>query len=161
MSDRHSHKGPMGQWSCNSTSMSPDVSIKLEMAQIGPVVVELRKVSPRIGEHLNTYYVHGLSHVATMGKWPWCYISTCQDGSNQFYSKWARPVVAKFWHPQDSTNPYYTHWHAHVAPIAGLDIKHLVYVPIGHVVLKINVPCKNFHMSSQYLHKHKISTGPD
>ena len=28
---------------------------------------------------------------------------------------------------------------------AGFDIKHLVYVPIGHMVLKIDVPCKNFH----------------
>ena len=26
-------------------------------------------------------------------------------------------------------------------------------MPIGHVVLKIYVPCKNFHMSSQYLYK--------
>ena len=26
----------------------------------------------------------------------------------------------------------------------GLDIKHLVYMPVGHVVLKIYVPCKNF-----------------
>ena len=37
--------------------------------------------------------------------------------------------------------------------IPGLDIKHLVYMPVGHVVLKNYVPCKNFHMSSQYLHK--------
>ena len=29
--------------------------------------------------------------------------------------------------------------------MAGLDIKHLVYMPIGHVVLKMYVPCKNFH----------------
>ena len=35
----------------------------------------------------------------------------------------------------------------------GLDIKYLVYVPIGHVVLKIYVPCKNFHLPSQYLYK--------
>ena len=27
-----------------------------------------------------------------------------------------------------------------------LDIKHLVYMPIGHVVLKMYVPCKNFHV---------------
>ena len=37
--------------------------------------------------------------------------------------------------------------------ISGLDIKHLVYMPIGHVVLKIYVPCKNFHLPSQYLYK--------
>ena len=37
--------------------------------------------------------------------------------------------------------------------IAGLDIKHMVYMPIGHVVLKIDVPCKIFHMPIQYLYK--------
>ena len=36
---------------------------------------------------------------------------------------------------------------------AGLDIKHLVYMPIGHMVLKMYVPCKNFHVPSQYLYK--------
>ena len=36
---------------------------------------------------------------------------------------------------------------------SGLDIKHLVYMPIGHMVLKIDEPCKNFHMPSQYLYK--------
>ena len=36
---------------------------------------------------------------------------------------------------------------------SGLDIKLLVYTPIGQVVLKIDVPCKNFHMPSQYLYK--------
>ena len=36
---------------------------------------------------------------------------------------------------------------------SGLDIKHLIYMPVGHVVLKIYVPCKNFHMLSQYLFK--------
>ena len=35
----------------------------------------------------------------------------------------------------------------------GLDIKHLVYMPVGHMVLKIYVPCKNFHVPSQYLYK--------
>ena len=35
----------------------------------------------------------------------------------------------------------------------GLDIKHLFYMPIGHVVLKIYVPCKNFHMPRQNLYK--------
>ena len=34
-----------------------------------------------------------------------------------------------------------------------LDITHLVYMPIGHVVLKVYVPCKNFHVPSYYLHK--------
>ena len=34
-----------------------------------------------------------------------------------------------------------------------LDIKHLVYMHIRHVVLKIYVPCKNFHVSSYYLYK--------
>ena len=34
-----------------------------------------------------------------------------------------------------------------------LYIKHLVYMPIGHVVLKIYVPCKNFHVPSYYLYK--------
>ena len=32
-------------------------------------------------------------------------------------------------------------------------MKHLVYMPIRHVVLKIYVPCKNFHVPSQYLYK--------
>ena len=36
---------------------------------------------------------------------------------------------------------------------SGLDIKHLVYMPVGHMVLKIYVPCKNFHVPSQYLYK--------
>ena len=35
----------------------------------------------------------------------------------------------------------------------GLDIKHLVYMPIGHVILKVFVPCKNFDVPSQYLYK--------
>ena len=34
-----------------------------------------------------------------------------------------------------------------------LDIKHLVYMPIGDVALKIYVPCKNFHVPSYYLYK--------
>ena len=34
-----------------------------------------------------------------------------------------------------------------------LDIKHLVYMPIGHVVLKIYVPCKNFHVPNYNLYK--------
>ena len=36
---------------------------------------------------------------------------------------------------------------------SGLDIKYLVYMPIGHMVLKIYVPCKNFDVPSQYLYK--------
>ena len=36
---------------------------------------------------------------------------------------------------------------------AGLDNKHLVYMPIGHVVLKMYMPSKNFHVPSQYLYK--------
>ena len=36
---------------------------------------------------------------------------------------------------------------------SGLDIKHLVYIPVGHMVLKIYVPCKNFHEPSKYLYK--------
>ena len=36
---------------------------------------------------------------------------------------------------------------------AGLDMGHLVYMPTGHVVLQIYVPCKNFHVPSQYLCK--------
>ena len=34
-----------------------------------------------------------------------------------------------------------------------VNIKHLVYMPIGHVVLKIYVPCKTFDVLSQYLCK--------
>ena len=37
--------------------------------------------------------------------------------------------------------------------LTGLDIKHLVHMPVGHVVLKIYVPFKNLHMPSQYLYK--------
>ena len=52
---------------------------------------------------------------------------------------------------------------------AGLDIKHLAYMPVGHVVLKIYMPCKNFYVPSQYLYKPckayvycwEISTCPD
>ena len=33
------------------------------------------------------------------------------------------------------------------------DISHLVYMPIGQMVLKMYVPCKNFHMPCQYLCK--------
>ena len=48
-------------------------------------------------------------------------------------------------------------FHDHDIPILewnpGLDIKHLVYMPIGHVLLKIDLPCKNFHVPSQYLYK--------
>ena len=35
----------------------------------------------------------------------------------------------------------------------GLDIKHLVYMPVGRMVLKSYVPCKNFDVPSQYLYK--------
>ena len=35
----------------------------------------------------------------------------------------------------------------------GLDIKHMVYMPVWHVVLNIYLPCTNFHMPSQYLYK--------
>ena len=35
----------------------------------------------------------------------------------------------------------------------GLDIKHLAYMPVGHVVLKIYMPCKIFYVPSQYLYK--------
>ena len=37
--------------------------------------------------------------------------------------------------------------------IAALDIKHLAYMPLGRVVLKIYMPCKNFYVPSQYLYK--------
>ena len=37
---------------------------------------------------------------------------------------------------------------------AGPDIKLLFYMPIGHMVLKIDVPCKIFHVPRQYLYKH-------
>ena len=55
------------------------------------------------------------------------------------------------------------------APYTGLDIKHLIYMPVRHMVLKIYVPCKYFHVPSQYLYKPcklmytagKISTCPD
>ena len=40
-----------------------------------------------------------------------------------------------------------------LVPNPGLNIKHLVYMPVGHMVLKIYVPCKNFHVPSQYLYK--------
>ena len=40
-----------------------------------------------------------------------------------------------------------------VAAFAELDIKHFVCMPIGHVVLKIYVPCENFHVPSQYVYK--------
>ena len=36
---------------------------------------------------------------------------------------------------------------------SGLDIKHFIYMPTGHVVLKIYVPWKSFHVPSQYLYK--------
>ena len=35
----------------------------------------------------------------------------------------------------------------------GLDIRHLINMPVGHMVLKIYVPNKNFHVPSQYLYK--------
>ena len=41
---------------------------------------------------------------------------------------------------------------------AGLDIKHLVYMPVGHVVLKMYVPHKNFHRASQYMYLYKPCT---
>ena len=38
--------------------------------------------------------------------------------------------------------------------LAGLDIKHLVNMPIHRARgSKIDVPCKNFHVPSQYLYK--------
>ena len=53
-------------------------------------------------------------------------------------------------------NPLYVKFlreNKHIFTFSGLDIKHLVYMPVGHVVLKIYGPCKNFHVPSQYLCK--------
>ena len=36
---------------------------------------------------------------------------------------------------------------------SGLDIKHVMYMPIGHMVLKTDMPCKHFQLPSQYLYK--------
>ena len=51
----------------------------------------------------------------------------------------------------------YTHLEAHRYQTfrihSGLDIKHLVYLPIGYVVLKIYVPWKNVYVPNQYLYK--------
>ena len=41
----------------------------------------------------------------------------------------------------------------HLLETAGLDIKQLVYMTVGHVDLKVYMPCKNFHVPSQYLCK--------
>ena len=35
----------------------------------------------------------------------------------------------------------------------GLDIKHLVYLPVWHMYLKVYMPCKTFHVPSQYFNK--------
>ena len=43
--------------------------------------------------------------------------------------------------------------HASTCFLSGLDIEHLIYMPVGHLVLKIYMPCKNFHVPSQYLYK--------
>ena len=51
--------------------------------------------------------------------------------------------------------PWYIDFNTHIVPhfTAGLDIKHLAYMPVGHVGLKIYMPCKNFYVPSQYLYK--------
>ena len=63
------------------------------------------------------YHAHGHAHYAHMDKWPWCCTSTGQDGSNELDLEWIAPMVATFWHPQDSWNPYQGHGHAHYAPM--------------------------------------------
>ena len=35
---------------------------------------------------------------------------------------------------------------------SGLDIKHLVYMPVGQVDLKIDMPCKSFHEPNQLMY---------
>ena len=53
------------------------------------------------------------------------------------------------------TAVYFFDGHIYFQTLAwpGLDIEHLVYMPIGHVVLKMYMPCKNVHMPCQYLYK--------
>ena len=49
--------------------------------------------------------------------------------------------------------PLLGYYRATLSHSPGIDIKHLVYLPIGHVLLKIYLPRKIFHMLSQYLYK--------
>ena len=52
--------------------------------------------------------------------------------------------------------------HAASKQSAGFDIKHLVYLPIGHVVLKIYVPSQYLYKPCKLMHTAgKISTCPD
>ena len=41
----------------------------------------------------------------------------CYLGSNGLDLELGGPVIAEFWHPQDSKRPYYAHGHAHVIPM--------------------------------------------
>ena len=107
------HVAPMSKcpWCCNSTCQ--DGSNELDLEWICPVVVEFQH--PK--DFRNPYHTHGHAHVAPMGKWPWCCISTGQDGSNERNLKWIHPVGADFQYPQGYKHVYYALGYAHVTPM--------------------------------------------
>ena len=59
-------------------------------------------------------------------------------------------TTSHYWTADDPSHwpPFYEYMY-----MTGLHMKHLVYMPIRHMVLKMYVPCKNFHMPTQYLYK--------
>ena len=63
------------------------------------------------------YHTHEHAHNAVMSKWSWCCICTVQDSSIELDLEWIGPVVAEFWRPQNSRNPYHAYGHAHYAPM--------------------------------------------
>ena len=68
-------------WWLNSNNQKPaghNSCIELGMEWIGPAVVELSTVVPKIWMH------DGNSHKGPMGQWPCCCTSTGPDGSKQF-----------------------------------------------------------------------------
>ena len=68
-------------WWLNSNNQKPaghNSCIELGMEWIGPAVVELSTVVPKIWVH------DGNSHKGPMGQWPCCCTSTGPDGSKQF-----------------------------------------------------------------------------
>ena len=74
------------------------------------------------------------------------YLMSCDDGFWKHPRSCPNECVYPIWNKKNYN--FFIH-----CVNTGLDIKHLVYMPIGHVVLKIYVPCKIFCLPSQYLFK--------
>ena len=71
--------GPNGKWPQRCSCTGQDSSNELDLEWIGLLVAELWL--PKASK--SSHYAHGHTHVAQMGKWPWCRRCTGQDSFNE------------------------------------------------------------------------------